>query len=151
MTTIAYHHESKTVAVDSRKTSKGGVISSDDSNKINVNDLGAWILCGAVCDIESFITLSKNQLFNNDVKLEVSGLRFDANGLFYVFMSDGIFCEELIDHDFTMGSGQDFALSAMDHGKSAVEAVEYAMTRDIYTGGKVRAVDVSTHQTTKAD
>lgn len=142
MTTIAYHHESKTVAVDSRKTSLGGVINSDQSNKVFVNDLGTWIICGAFSDIESFILLTKNQVFNKDVHLDVSGLRFDSNGLFYVFMSDGIFNEEAIDHDFALGSGREFALAALDFGNSAVEAVEYAMTRDIYTGGDINTVNV---------
>lgn len=37
-----------------------------------------------------------------------------------------------------IGSGQDFAYSAMDFGKTAKQAVKYAMTRDSNTGGKVR-------------
>jgi hypothetical protein len=40
------------------------------------------------------------------------------------------------------GSGYKFALGAMDHGKSAKDAVKYAMTRDIYTGGKVKVIKV---------
>ena len=31
----------------------------------------------------------------------------------------------------------DITLTAMDHGKSAQEAVEYAMKRDVFTGGAV--------------
>ncbi len=142
MTTIAYHHESKTVAVDSRKSSGGGVINSDKANKVFVNDLGTWVICGAFSDIESFIALTKNEVFNKDIHLDVSGLRFNTDGLFYVFMSDGIFNEELIDHDFALGSGREFALAALDFGKSAVGTVEYAMTRDIYTGGKINTVNV---------
>lgn len=142
MTTIAYHHESKTVAVDSRKTSLGGVINSDKTIKVFANDLGTWIICGAFSDIESFIVLTKNQVFDKEVHLDVSGLRFNSDGLFYVFMSDGIFNEEAIDHDFALGSGREFALAALDFGNSAVEAVEYAMTRDIYTGGNINTVNV---------
>lgn len=36
-----------------------------------------------------------------------------------------------------IGSGQRFALAAMDFGKSAAEAVAYAITRDIFSGGEV--------------
>ena len=36
------------------------------------------------------------------------------------------------------------APAAIDHGKSAVEAVEYAATRDHDTGGDVQSVDVMT-------
>jgi ATP-dependent protease HslVU (ClpYQ) peptidase subunit len=36
-----------------------------------------------------------------------------------------------------IGSGQRFALAAMDFGKSASEAVEYACSRDIFSGGQI--------------
>jgi ATP-dependent protease HslVU (ClpYQ) peptidase subunit len=36
-----------------------------------------------------------------------------------------------------IGSGARFALAAMDFGKTAGEAIEYACTRDIYSGGKI--------------
>lgn len=39
------------------------------------------------------------------------------------------------------GTGWKWALAAIDHGKSAVEAVEYAMTRDHDSGGKVQSVE----------
>lgn len=38
---------------------------------------------------------------------------------------------------WTMGSGGDIALGAMEAGASPEEAVRIAMTRDIYTGGDV--------------
>lgn len=41
-----------------------------------------------------------------------------------------------------MGSGYQFAIAALDLGKTAKEAVNYAKTRDIYTGGRVRVFDV---------
>ena len=46
------------------------------------------------------------------------------------------FCNE------SFGSGSSFALSAMDFGKSAKDSVKYAMTRDIYTGGKIKVIKV---------
>jgi ATP-dependent protease HslVU (ClpYQ) peptidase subunit len=38
---------------------------------------------------------------------------------------------------WAIGSGQHFAIAAMDLGKSAEEAVAYAMTRDVYSGGEI--------------
>jgi hypothetical protein len=38
------------------------------------------------------------------------------------------------------GTGWKWALAAIDHGKDAVAAVEYAATRDHDTGGEVQAV-----------
>ncbi len=37
------------------------------------------------------------------------------------------------------GSGWKWAQAAMDCGMSAPEAIEYAITKDIYTGGDVHA------------
>lgn len=45
-------------------------------------------------------------------------------------------------NDFAMGSGRDFALAAMDHGKTPAESIEYAKTRDVYTGGEVHTHDI---------
>ena len=42
---------------------------------------------------------------------------------------------------YAIGSGAEFAMSAMDFGMTAKEAVEYTMTRDIYTGGEVTVFD----------
>ncbi|WP_043530144.1 hypothetical protein [Litchfieldella xinjiangensis] len=38
------------------------------------------------------------------------------------------------------GTGWKWALAAIDHGRNAVEAVEYAKTRDHDTGGEVQSV-----------
>lgn len=55
----------------------------------------------------------------------------------------GIFkCPNRRENYIAIGSGERFAISAMDHGKSAKEAVEYAMKRDIYTGGEIRVYNV---------
>ena len=47
-----------------------------------------------------------------------------------------------IEYSISKGSGSDFALALIDMGKSAKESIEYAMTRDIYTGGKVHVYDI---------
>ena len=143
MTTLAYHQKDGQIAVDSQSCI-GGLISSDDYNKIKINDYGIWVLCGAVCDIEDFMSLQKNDEFSRNVDLEVGGLLIADEVVYYVFMNERIFCKEVVENNFTRGSGGDFALSALDFGKSAKEAVEYAMTRDIYTGGKVQVIDVKT-------
>lgn len=38
---------------------------------------------------------------------------------------------------FAIGSGRDFAIASMDYGNTAKAAVEYAASRDLYTGGEV--------------
>lgn len=141
MTTIAYHHGDGEIAIDSRAVS-GGTISTEKKNKVVKNNLGTWFLCGSVCDIADFVKLKKNDILHKDLELTVAGLRITDDVVCWVFINDGIFCEEIIDYTMAIGSGGDFALAAMDHGKSAKEAVKYAMTRDVYTGGRVRVFKV---------
>lgn len=44
------------------------------------------------------------------------------------------------DKYIAIGSGAEFAIAAMDCGKSAVDAVKIASRRDPHTGGKIRTV-----------
>lgn len=46
------------------------------------------------------------------------------------------------DEPFAMGSGDDFALAALDLGKTPAEAVAAAAKRDIYTGGRILSWDI---------
>ena len=48
------------------------------------------------------------------------------------------FFESVRNFNFALGTGQHLALAAMDLGKSAQAAVQYAATRDVYTGGQVK-------------
>jgi len=43
---------------------------------------------------------------------------------------------------FAIGSGQDHALTAMDCGLSAKEAIKMAAKRDVNTGGRVRTFKI---------
>jgi len=85
---------------------------------------------------------SKNEIISKDLELDVSGLRITNSVVYFVFIADCVFCEQIIKYNKGLGSGRDFAIAAMDHGKSAKEAVKYAMTRDTYTGGRIRVFNV---------
>lgn len=43
---------------------------------------------------------------------------------------------------FALGSGADYATGAMDHGASAIEAVQIAIKRNVHTGGEIQSVEV---------
>ena len=141
MTTIVYCHKTKQIAVDSRMTSQGGVIASDSTDKTTVNDAGIWFLSGKVSDHADLVKLAHNE----DAKLKPEcGALLIKNGCVYlVEVNDGAICghEKLTCND-SIGSGYQFALAALDFGKSAKEAVEYAITKDCYTGGKVRVFNL---------
>tara|TARA_R100000951_G_scaffold115666_2_gene124497 strand:+ start:4222 stop:4659 length:438 start_codon:yes stop_codon:yes gene_type:complete len=145
MTTIAYHHDSKTIAFDSRMTMRG-VVSSDNHNKIIRKDNTKFVLCGSTCDFDEFMELQKGEKYKGELELDASGIKIVEQTLhrdvYYVFMHDNVMCEDKLSCNLTLGSGAQFATSAMDFGKSAKEAVEYAITRDIYSGGEVREVEL---------
>lgn len=141
MTTIVYDHKRKQIACDSRETA-GSFICSDSVVKyIKLND-GIWFNSGSASDGKIY---AKNAVHNTKspentdcVSLKVSG------GKVYLVAADGdgIYKIQEMEMSEGLGSGGRFALSALDFGKTAKEAVEYAMTRDVYTGGKVHIYDI---------
>lgn len=54
-------------------------------------------------------------------------------------LSDTTFCP-LENASHAIGSGRTFALGAMEHGASAVDAVKTAIKFDLYCGGEIRAL-----------
>lgn len=48
----------------------------------------------------------------------------------------------LPDKYYAVGSGKSIALSIMDYGGSAIDAVKIAIKRDVYSGGKVTYVSI---------
>lgn len=140
MTTIAYHHKSKTVAVDSR-ISNHGLVKSDSYDKTIKNDIGLWVFCGNACDMKDLCYLRHNDktetVPNCSAFLITDGICYD------VYVNKEGVCEYFeVTFNEAKGSGSELALAAMDHGKSAKEAVKYAITRDIYSGGRVRVFNV---------
>jgi len=141
MTTIVYDHKNKQIAVDSR-VSRDGVICTDEGVKFLHDDSGVWFFCGKNCDKALLVEYFEGK----DLELlpEAWAIYAKNNGEVYLrSVNDGRVPEEsLTEFSEAIGSGEPFALAALDHGKSAKEAVEYAMTRDTGTGGKVHVFDV---------
>lgn len=141
MTTIAFNYKDKEIAVDSRFT-KGDLITTDKANKVFKRDGVIFVMTGSTKDYEKLIDIyfgAKNT-FNS---IECSAFVVDSGLVYeYGFDCNNNDCKELADGNMTLGSGGDFALAAMDFGCSAKDAVKYAMTRDIYTGGTVKVIKV---------
>lgn len=137
MTTIVYNHKSKQIAIDSRMTS-GNIIISDSVDKGFFIGDRLFFLCGDSFDIIKFKECYPDIKRNYDCY----GLML-YKGLVYNIGFDGKHLKEVaVNFDISCGSGEEFALSAMDFGRTAKEAIEYAMTRDTYTGGKVHVYDI---------
>lgn len=137
MTTIAYHHESKTMAWDSRRTVNGLITSDSAQKQVTRSGVMFW-MTGCICDFELFISMYFGE--KSDIVPECEALIWDGKSLFFSGVSgECIFWKEAIDCNFAIGSGQVFAYAAMDFNCNAVDAVEYAKTRDCYTGGRVNS------------
>ena len=140
MTTIAY--KDGVIAYDSR-ASRGDTIQSDTREKSVVKDGVTFICCGNFHEVEEFIDI----WFGGDKKkneLNVAALVIDKESVIWYVTCDDEFtrCRILTAEPQALGSGTFHALTAMDMGATAKEAVKMAMKRDPYTGGEIRTIKV---------
>jgi len=140
MTTIAY--KDGVIAYDSRCT-RGTTITDDDAEKLQTVK-GVHFLCtGRTCDFDALIAAYFGATASAPV--EASGYAFDGEALWLIGHDDktGFWKNRLRpDTGDAIGCGSAFALTAMDMGTTAAEAVEMAKKRDTCTGGQVRTLVV---------
>lgn len=140
MTTIAYSHKSREIAYDGRVT-RDGAIMNDCAEKMVERDGVRFFLCGATCDYELLISMYFGD--KSETAPSANAIVVDGGVVYRIGCEiEGGFWKCAQDSDDAIGSGWQFALSAMDFGRNAQEAVEYAAKRDCYTGGKITMVKV---------
>lgn len=142
MTTIVYDHTNKQIACDSRETA-GGCLVTDSSKKYYWRGDVIWFMCGTKGDADIFID---NFEHNKEAPANVgcSGVFIEDGEAYKAFINDdGVYKKDHLPSNEGFGSGGWPALAAVDLGKSAKEAVEFAMIRDIYSGGKVNVYDIN--------
>lgn len=136
MTTIAY--KDGVIAYDSR-ISDGSFIIHDDYDKCQEVKGVQFVFSGKVCDYAKLVGAWFGEPVTVD--LECAALVFDGERLWYAGASSqhGL-CKTPVwlERPYVMGSGGDHAVTAMDMGATAAEAVEMAKRRDSSTGGQVR-------------
>lgn len=141
MTTITY--KDNIIAYDSRRTA-GGLIKSDETDKrYTISDTSYLFATGFCPDIENLVSYLKGEeeICPNNV---AAGFLTEGEKVYDLGVnSEGVW-KYFIDYPSADGSGGDHALTAMDFGASAVEAVEAAKKRDANTGGRVRWYNVVT-------
>jgi len=144
MTTIVYDHNKKQIACDSRE-SADGFLHNDTAEKFYRRDGVIWFISGHKGDANIFIDSFEH---NKEAVENVScGGMYVKDKLVYVAaVENGIYKTSLMDYTDGCGSGGWMALAAVDLGKSAKEAVEYAITRDLFSGGKIRVFDIETNK-----
>ena len=140
MTTIAYHHGDKQIAVDSRITSNGNV-DRDDFNKIIKRGKRKYFMCGATCDYERFV--DEAEVGKGTYELECTAIMVEGDSVYLITQEGSRYLFSKQESNHCNGSGYRFALAAMDFGQTAKQAVQYAAKRDIYTGSKIRVFKVS--------
>jgi len=141
MTTIAY--KDGVIAYDSRITRDTEIV-DDDSQKCHEEKGVKFILAGKTSHYARLVSAYFGTAELRD--LQCSAIVVDADGLWYAGndAEDG-FWKSPIDSDkpYAIGSGGLHALTAMDMGATAAEAVEMAKKRDTCTGGLVRTLIIA--------
>jgi ATP-dependent protease HslVU (ClpYQ) peptidase subunit len=144
MTTIVYDHKNKLIAVDGRVVGDECIL-SDFFEKWKYSEDGAiWFLCGSVADqqllVEAFKDGDRAKL---DGDLRCNALRVKGGMVTMHGVEDGVAWTHSVPYSRAIGSGFQFAISMLDAGKTVVEAIAYAATRDCYTGGKISVYDIA--------
>lgn len=147
MTTIAYKDE--ILAYDSRLT-KGDTILDDNFDKsVSIKD-NNFFYTGSPYDLDHLINgfLNKTRVLEDDHQINSEAIVIDSDSNIWncSFDEENAFWRFKLDPKkiLAIGSGMAYALTAMDCGKSAVEAVKYAAKRDIFTGGSIRSYNIYT-------
>lgn len=138
MTTIAY--KDGVIAYDSRCTQDITIVDDNYDKKIVVNSV-CFFMSGSTSEYMDFV----NAYFGEAVTKNI-----DCNAL---VVDDGRVFKCGVDKDkqfwkcpahspAAIGSGVDHALTAMDMGADAKQAVKMAMKRDTCTGGRIRTYKI---------
>ncbi|MCP4585337.1 hypothetical protein [Pseudoalteromonas sp.] len=142
MTTIAY--KDGVIAYDSRMT-MGSLIKDDNCDKRIDRDDIIFFLAGDVGDEDEFIDAILAESAEHDRDLHVHGLMVKSDKLYEIGMDEDCkFWKIHISYGKTVaiGTGGEHALTAMDMGASAIEAVYMAGKRDTNTGGTIRVYGI---------
>lgn len=115
------------------------MIQNDNANKRTVVDGVSFFITGSVADFQHIIDgylLKKHP--PKELKIDVGAFVADKGVVYVCGCGDGEFWMKFADPVDAMGSGAPYAMTAMDCGLSAIEAVKMAAKRDTGTGGKIR-------------
>ena len=135
MTTIAT--DGKIIAADSR-TTYGNVVATDKDKKIFKCKNGAVVGCGGdhgqISDFKKWCQNGKVKNERPELE-EFFAIELTPSGKLFGYDNS---CTRIkVEPPFAAGTGGDIALGAMLSGKTPQEAVELAIKKDIYSGGKV--------------
>lgn len=132
MTTIAY--KDGVIAYDSRLNCDERIISDSFSKMVERN--GVRFFC---CGSQDHMERLADAYFGEDTgELEATALVVEGGKVYRVGRCEKRLYRSLMVEHGAIGSGTDHALTAMDMGATAAQAVKMAMKRDPFTGGRIR-------------
>jgi ATP-dependent protease HslVU (ClpYQ) peptidase subunit len=134
MTTIAYHHKLKSIAVDSR-VSTHNFVCIDDAKKWFTYGEDKVLATGECADIYE---LERDWESDKFAPLKCEFMLIRDKKVFYGYIQNGRKRIEPLTYNFAIGSGKIWAMAAMDYGDNAEKSVEYAIKKDKTSGGKVQ-------------
>jgi len=135
MTTVAI--KDNTIAYDGRET-LGPTIMRDDCDKKYKHKGRFFFLCGNVDQFVPYMNACIDG--GSDKDFSCSGLMVEEGIVYEVYAS--AIPIEWQGFPMAFGSGSDHALTSMDLGLSAKDAVKMAAKRDTGTGGKIRTFKI---------
>ena len=140
MTTITY--KDRIVAYDSRAKAVESITSDNREKRFTINKV-YFCMCGAPSDFKVFfrVYFEGGEIESH---LEAAGLAWDGVKLFHVGHANKHCYSSPLDlsEPWACGSGEDYAITAMDMGATAKEAIKWAMKRDTGTGGRIRTFKI---------
>jgi len=146
MTTIVYDHKAKQIAVDSRSTNSGMIVSDEDIKWLQDESGCLWFLSGCLADTDLLLHSFKDgdRAFDlPEIPDAIAMIMRNGDAFLRGVTDKGEAWTQKLSCNRSIGSGSSFAIAALDFGCSAKEAVEYAAKRDCYTGGKIHVYDIA--------
>ncbi len=144
MTTFAYSKKDSIIAIDGR-VSVGSRIVSDCDKKYIKKGSNVYFTIGGVADAIRLIDLVDAGIEEvGDENLYECQVVLATIPPMEIYVNEAGYIESvpIVEEFYTLGSGGDHALSAMDLGKTPKQAVQHAMTRDLFSGGKISQYDL---------
>lgn len=139
MTTVAYNHKDKQIAVDSRLTC-GDLIVSDKAEKFTYDKGSLFFFSGFSCDTKKLIDAYNGADVAGDIG---AGAIVVSNGtVSLVTFEDRQIMITSLGYDYAIGRGDEFAISAMSLGLNVKQAVEHSAKHMTSTGGKIHLYDI---------
>ena len=137
MTTIAI--DDNTIAADGLAV-RNDIKESFNCQKLIKRDGVIYAMAGRLEHCLDLVDLLSNRTDEIDPDIEGNVIAVYEDSVRIYWLKDGVMDSDLVEPPYAIGSGADYAYSAMKLGLSAKEAVKHAASIDLHTGGKIKTI-----------